>query len=65
MKCTIKTKRDELSKALNLPNRHGAEDVEEYEAAISHVIAQQVPVAQTLTKIHQITMEKTLSGHEF
>ena len=63
MKCTIKTKRDELSKALNLPNRHGAEDVEEYEAAVSHVIAQQVPVAQTLTKTHLITLEKTRAGH--
>ena len=29
-----------------LPDGHGAEDVEEYKAAVSHVITQQVPVAQ-------------------
>ena len=31
-----------------LPDGHGAEDVEEDEAAISHVISQQVSVAQPL-----------------
>ena len=29
-----------------LPDGHGAEDVEEYKAAVSHVVPQQVPVAQ-------------------
>ena len=31
-----------------LPDGHGAEDVEEDEAAISHVISQQVSVAEPL-----------------
>ena len=31
-----------------LSDGHGAEDVEEDEAAVSHVITQQVPVTQTL-----------------
>ena len=30
-----------------LPDGHRAEDVEEYEAAVRHVVTQQVPVAQT------------------
>jgi hypothetical protein len=32
----------------DLPDRHGAEDVEEDKTAVRHVITQQVPVAQTL-----------------
>ena len=30
-----------------LPDGHRAEDVEEYKAAVSHVVPQQVPVAQS------------------
>ena len=37
-----------LWNAKKLPDGHGAEDVEEDEAAISHVLSQQVSVAQPL-----------------
>jgi hypothetical protein len=38
----------------DLPDRHGAEDVEENKTAVSHVITQQVPVAQTLNSEHAV-----------
>lgn len=38
-----------------LPDGHGAEDVEEDEAAVGHVVPQQVPVAQALREGIRIT----------
>ena len=32
-----------------IPDRHGAEDVEEDEAAVSHVVSQKVSMAQSLS----------------
>ena len=39
-----------LWNAKKLPDGHGAEDVEEDEATVSHVVSQQVSVAQPLTE---------------
>ena len=40
-----------------LPDGHGAEDVEEDEAAVSHIFSQQVSVAQPLPNHHQSNLE--------
>ena len=43
-----------------LSDGHRAEDVEEYKAAVRHVVAQQVPVAQTL---HPVDGSEGKLGH--
>ena len=43
-----------------LSDRHRAENVEEYKAAVCHVVSQQVPVAQTL---HPVDGSEGKLGH--